>query len=92
MIGETLKIALWETSKKSPTKLPKQISCQVDDTWDSQLCHKTNKGCVTLSPLPFTLKIVLREKKNYGNSNVSPCKNIIFKKSSKRNKKTFKIL
>jgi len=25
------------------------------------------------------------QKKNYGNSNISPCKNIIFKKSSKRN-------
>jgi hypothetical protein len=24
-------------------------------------------------------------QKNYGNSNISPCKNIIFKKSSKRN-------
>jgi hypothetical protein len=33
--------------------------------------------------LPFTLKIILRQKKNYGNSNISPCKNIIFKKSSK---------
>jgi hypothetical protein len=35
--------------------------------------------------LPFTLKIILRQKKKYGNSNISPCKNIIFKKSSKRN-------
>jgi len=35
--------------------------------------------------LPFTLKRILRQKKNYGNSNISPCKNIIFKKSSKRN-------
>jgi hypothetical protein len=25
----------------------------------------------------------LRWKKNYGNPNISPCKNIIFKKSSK---------
>jgi hypothetical protein len=25
------------------------------------------------------------KEKNYGNSNISPCKNIIFKKSSKRN-------
>ncbi len=25
------------------------------------------------------------QKKNYGNSDISPCKNIIFKKSSKRN-------
>jgi hypothetical protein len=32
--------------------------------------------------LPFTLKSILRQKKkNYGNSNISPCKNIlIFKK------------
>jgi hypothetical protein len=35
--------------------------------------------------LPFTLKCILRQKKNYENSNISPCKNIIFKKSPKRN-------
>jgi len=35
--------------------------------------------CHTVA-LPFTFK-----KKNYGNSNISPCKNIIFKTSSKRN-------
>jgi hypothetical protein len=33
-------------------------------------------------PLPFTFKSILRQKKNYGNSkNISPCKNIIFKKN-----------
>jgi hypothetical protein len=35
--------------------------------------------------LPFTLKPLLRQKKNYGNSNISPYNNIIFKKSSRRN-------
>jgi hypothetical protein len=35
--------------------------------------------------LPFTLKSILRQKKNCGNSNISPCKDIIFTKSSKRN-------
>jgi hypothetical protein len=41
--------------------------------------------------LPFTLKNIIRpkkkEKENYRNSIISPCKNIIFKKikSSKRN-------
>jgi len=35
--------------------------------------------------LPFTLKSMLRQKKNYGNSNISPCKNIIFKNSYQRN-------
>jgi hypothetical protein len=28
---------------------------------------------------------MLRQKKNYGNSNISPCQNIIFNKSSNRN-------
>jgi hypothetical protein len=45
----------------------------------------SNKGCVTLWPCHFRKKSILRQKKkNYGNSNISPCKNIIFKKSSKR--------
>jgi hypothetical protein len=39
--------------------------------------------CHTVA-LSFTLKTILRPKKNYGNSNISPCKNIILKKSSKR--------
>ncbi len=37
--------------------------------------------------LPFTLKSIFRQKKNYGNSNISPCQHIIFKKSFKRNQK-----
>jgi len=48
-------------------------------------------GCRTVA-LPFTLKSTLRQKKNSGNSNISPCKNIIFKTSSKRNPKYFKRL
>jgi hypothetical protein len=48
--------------------------------------HNTKKQgvCHTVA-LPFTLKKVSKQKKNYGNSNISPCKNIILKKSSKRN-------
>jgi hypothetical protein len=42
--------------------------------------------------LPITWKSIWRQKKNYGNSNISPYKNIIFKKSSKRNQNPFKIL
>jgi hypothetical protein len=34
---------------------------------------------------PFTLKGILGQEKNDENSNISPCKNIIFKKSSERN-------
>jgi hypothetical protein len=33
--------------------------------------HESNKGFVTLA-LPFTFKSILRQKKNYGNLNISP--------------------
>jgi hypothetical protein len=39
---------------------------------------------------PFTLKSICGQKKNYGNSNISPCKSLIFKNSSKRNQKILK--
>jgi hypothetical protein len=35
--------------------------------------------------LPFTFKSGLKQKMNCGNSNISPCKNIVLKKSSIRN-------
>jgi hypothetical protein len=51
------------------------------------------QGVYDMMALPFTLKSILRQKKNYGNSNISPCKNIIFKKNPlKENQKPFKIL
>jgi hypothetical protein len=34
------------------------------------------QGVCHTSALPFTLKSILRQKKNYGNSNISACKNI----------------
>jgi hypothetical protein len=43
------------------------------------------RGVSCCVALPFTLKSILRPKKNYRNSNISPGKNVIFKKSSKRN-------
>jgi hypothetical protein len=36
--------------------------------------------------LPITLKNILRQKKNYENSNISPCKNIIKKNPLKETK------
>ncbi len=50
-----------------------------------ELCTLVQQGVCHTVALPFTLKSILRQKKNYGNSNISPCKNIIFQKSSKRN-------
>jgi hypothetical protein len=43
------------------------------------------QGVCHIVALPFALKKISRQKKNYENSNISPCKNTIFKKSSKRN-------
>ncbi len=50
----------------------------------SQIGHKEYQQgvCVTLWPCHSHFKkSILRQKKNYGNSNISPCKNIIFKKN-----------
>jgi len=54
--------------------------------WKNEIPEAYNQHgvCHTVA-LPFTLKSILRKKKNMENSNISPCKNIIFKKSSKRN-------
>jgi hypothetical protein len=46
------------------------------------------RGCVTMWSCHLLKKGILRQKKkNYGNSNISPCKNIIFKKSFKKETK-----
>jgi hypothetical protein len=64
-----------------------QLHCPKTQIGNKILCEKNIKQGVCHSvALPFTLKRILRQKKNYGNSNISPCKNIIFKKKSfKRN-------
>jgi len=43
------------------------------------------RGVSNCSLAIYIKKGILREKKNYGNSNISPCKNIIFPKSLKKN-------
>jgi hypothetical protein len=55
------------------------------DFGDIFITVKINEGVCHTMALPFTLKSILGEKQNYENSNISPCKNRIFKKSSKRN-------
>jgi hypothetical protein len=42
--------------------------------------HFLKPGVCHSAALPLTLKSILLQKKNYENSNISPCKNIIFKK------------
>ncbi len=59
--------------------------------WECYGVGKSNQnkqGVCHSVALSFTLKSILRQKKNYGNSNISPCKNIILEKSSKRNQNT----
>jgi len=62
----------------------------------NQNFEKRKQGLCHIVALPFTFfKSILRQKKNYRNSNISPCKNIIFKKKTlylKEAKKSFKIL
>jgi hypothetical protein len=41
----------------------------------SSFCYIKQGVCHTVA-LPFTLKSILRQKKNYQNSNISPCKNV----------------
>ncbi len=67
-----------------PCTPPKSAhQCKVLPTSDQQ--QQPPGVCHTVA-LPFTLNSILRQKKNYVNSNISPCKNrLIFKKSSKRN-------
>jgi len=45
---------------------------------------QTKQGVHHIVALPFTLKSILRQKKKYRNSNISPCKKYnLLKKSSK---------
>ncbi len=51
-------------------------------------CIKPTRAVSHFDLAIYIKKVSLKKgKKNYGNSNISPCKNIIFKKSSKRNQK-----
>jgi hypothetical protein len=49
------------------------------------IIHHKKRGVSHAVALPFTLKSILGKRKNYENSNIPPCNNIIFKISSKRN-------
>jgi hypothetical protein len=44
---------------------------------DETLPSFIQQGVCPTVALPFTLKSILRQKKNFGKSNISPCKNVI---------------
>jgi hypothetical protein len=58
-----------------------KISLGCKSIWGGGLADITRGHVNYTVALPFTLKSILRQKKNDGNSNISPCKNIIFKKN-----------
>jgi hypothetical protein len=51
---------------------------------------KNEKVCHNVA-LQLTLKSILRQKKNYENSNISPCKNIFFQKILYKKWKSFNL-
>jgi hypothetical protein len=65
-------------------KLPAQHFIVCDSKFTVEI-HQNKQAVHHTVAFSFTLKSTLRQKKNYGNSNISSCKNIIFKTSSKRN-------
>jgi hypothetical protein len=76
-VGQKFKVPVTKsqiTLVRRATKLSSRLSqLGVKKSWGSY-----NKGYTILWS-------ILRQKKNYENLNISPCKNIIFKKSSERN-------
>jgi hypothetical protein len=52
---------------------------------DDQKCNlhiPFQQGVCHIAALPFTLKSILMQNKNYENSNISPCKNINLQKNA----------
>ncbi len=75
--GTVVAMALWRAQLMSdhqnyvlpewtcPYKTLLEMSAS-SDKWKQGVCHH-------IVALPFTLKSIIRQKKNYGNSNISPC-------------------
>jgi hypothetical protein len=85
MLGNDTTLENWKKKQKTTITIGELfvlVPCTKIYTFKS----KTQQGVCHTVALPFTLKRILRQKKNYKNSNISPCKNtLIFKKSSKTN-------
>ncbi len=57
---------------------PKTFGCHMVGDWNFSITIFS--VCHTMA-FPFTLENILKQKKNYGNSSISLCKNIIFRKN-----------
>jgi hypothetical protein len=80
------RLIFFETWRKFPQKtwIITQKYIYFSHLWEN-FSHVKQQGVCHNVALPFTLKSIWRERKNYGKSNILPCKNIVFKKSYKRN-------
>ncbi len=68
-----------------PIESSEQASASISWTQDHQgVCHTV--------ALPFTFKSILRQKKNYGISSISPCKYIILKKNPLKGTKILQVI
>jgi len=70
-----------KVQKKPTFNLSGVSRCKPYFNFASKFSKSNKQGVRHTLALPFTLKSILRQKKNYGNSNISPYKNIIFEKS-----------
>jgi len=70
--------SLYETELKREHHLS-----SVQKLLEQRVCHTV--------ALPFPLKSILKQKKTYEISNISPCKNIILKKILYKKPKSFRI-
>jgi hypothetical protein len=57
---------------------PKTFGCHMVGDWNFLI---TIFSVYHTMAFPFTLKNILKQKKNYGNFSISLCKNIIFRKN-----------
>jgi hypothetical protein len=75
----------WKKQMKKQNKIVGMCCLQVHIPMKSQ--ELVQQGVCHIVALPFYIfKSILMQTKNYESSNTSSCKNIIFKKSSERNK------
>jgi hypothetical protein len=90
--GQTLWDKLWWcwVHVTSTSKKKKELCHHLFVQWTSISLVNKQRVCHNLA-LPFTLKSILMQKENYKNSNISPCKNILFKKILSKKPKSFKI-
>jgi len=83
MSGQDIIFFLQQIQQEPYSFTPRMFWSPILPSLESFLMKKY-KACMLwvchIVALPFTLKIILMQKKNYKNADISPCKDITFKK------------